>query len=149
MKFNKKFFLILALVALVAGLLPTAAFASGIKTRGFVQIDKYSVLSTQPMTLEFKGHLACQKVDISTSVVGKTIYVTLTDAKDVSSGIRCADIQNKGFGRQVSLGVLVPGNYTVYVNMDSNGRWQKKLKLVAPMLPTATPAASSPAPANP
>ena len=149
MKFSKKFFLILALVALVASLLPTAAFASGIKTKGFVQIDKYSVLSTQPLTLEFKGHLACQKVDISTSVVGKTIYVTLLDAKVIGGGVPCDDARSKTFTRRVSLGVLVPGNYTVYVNMDSNGRWQKKLKLVAPMLPTATPAAASPAPANP
>ena len=145
MKFNTKFFLILALVALIAGLLPTAAFASGIKTRGFAQIDKYSVLSAQPMTIEFKGHLACQKVDISTSVVGKTIYVTLMDAKVIGGGVPCDDAPSKGFTKQVSLGALVPGNYTVYVNMDGNGRWQKKLKLIAPMLPTTTPAASSPA----
>lgn len=148
MKFNKKFFLILALVALVATLLPTAAFASGIKTKGFVQIDKYSILSTQPLTIQFKGHFACQKVDISYSVVGKNIYVTLMDAKVIGGGIPCDDTRSKGFTKQVSLGVLVPGNYTVYVNLDSSGRWQKKFKLVAPMLPT-TPAVGSPVPSKP
>jgi len=149
MKFNKKFFLILALVALVAALLPTAAFAGGIKTKGFVQIDKYSVLSTQPLMLEFKGHLACQKVDISASVVGKNIYVDLKDAKIIGAGKPCDDVRSKGFTKQVSFGVLVPGTYTVYVNLDSSGKWQKKFKVVAPMLSTATPAAASPVPVKP
>ena len=146
MKFNKKFFLILALVALVATLLPTAAFAAGLKTKGFVQVDKYSIVSTQPMTIQFKGHLACQKVDISSSVVGKNIYVTLLDAKIIGGGIPCDDARSKGFTKQVSLGVLVPGTYTVYINPDGNGRWQKKFMLVAPMLPAGTPV---PAPAKP
>jgi hypothetical protein len=146
MKFNKKFFLILALVALVAALLPTAAFASGIKTRGFVQVDKYSVLSTLPMTLQFKGHLACQKVDISSSVIGKSIYVDLRDAKIIGAGKPCTDTSGKSFTKQVSLGVLVPGNYTVYINANGNGKWQKKFKVVAPMLPTPMPAVASPAP---
>ena len=141
MKFNKKFFLILALIALVASMLPTAAFAAGIKTKGFAQVDKYSILSTQPLTLQFKGHLACDRVDIAGSVIGKNIYVSIKDVKMMGTGRPCDDSRSKSYLKELSLGTLVPGTYTVYINPDGN-KWDKKFKVLAPMLPTATPAAS-------
>ena len=143
MKFSKKFFIVLGLVALLASLFATTAFAGGIKTRGFAVVDKYAVLSNQPLTMQFKGHLACDKVDISGSVSGKNIYVSLQDVKFIGGGKPCDDKRTKGFTKQISFTNLVPGSYTVYVNSDGNGKPQKKFKIVAPLLPTPTPTGAS------
>jgi hypothetical protein len=140
MKFSKKFFIVLGLVAMLASLFVSTAFAGGIKTKGFAVVDKYAVLSNQPLTLQFKGHLACDKADISGSVSGKNLYVSLRDVKFIGGGKPCDDNRSKGFTKQISFTNLVPGNYTVYVNPDGNGKWQKKFKVVAPLLPTPTPA---------
>jgi hypothetical protein len=143
MKFSKKFFIVLGLVALLASLFVTTAFAGGIKTKGFAVVDKYAVLSNQPLTLQFKGHLACDKVEVSSAVSGKDIYVTLKDVKFIGNGKPCKDSRPYGFTKQISFTSLVPGNYTVYVNSDGNGKWQKKFKIVAPLLPTPTPAGTA------
>ena len=143
MKFSKKLFIVLGLVALLTSLFASTAFAGGIKTRGFAVVDKYSVLSSQPLTLQFKGHLACDKALISGSVSGKNITVTILDTKTIGGGKPCVDNRPKAFTKQISFGNLVPGTYTVYVNPDGNGKWQKKFKIVAPLLPTPTPAGAS------
>jgi hypothetical protein len=106
-------------------------------------VDKYAVLSNQPLTLQFKGHLACDKVEITSAVSGKDIYVTLKDIKFIGGGKPCKDDRPYGFTKQISFATLVPGVYTVYVNPDGNGKWQKKFKVVAPLLPTPTPASTS------
>jgi hypothetical protein len=136
----KKLFFLTVLVALVAALLPTAAFADQIKVKDFAQVDKFSVVSTNPMTLQFKGWIGCDKAIISGSVSGKNLYVSILDAKTVGGGKACDDKHSRPYTKQISFGTLVPGNYTVYVNVDGNGKPQKKFKLVAPMLPTPTPA---------
>ncbi|MCX6068662.1 MAG: hypothetical protein NT121_23430 [Chloroflexi bacterium] len=139
----KKMFYLTVLVALVAALLPGAAFADQIKVKEFAQVDKYALVSAQPMTLQFKGWIGCDKAVISGSVNGKNLYVNILDAKTVGGGKPCDDLRNRAFTKQISFGTLVPGNYTVYVNVDEYGKPQKKFKLVAPMLPT--PTASTPA----
>jgi len=136
----KKLFYLTVLVALVAALLPTAAFADQIKIKDFAQVNKYAVLSTNPMTLQFKGWIGCDKAVISGKVDGKNLYVTILDAKTIGGAKACADQRNRAFTKRISFGTLVPGNYTVYVNVGPNGKPQKKFKLVAPMLPTPTPA---------
>jgi hypothetical protein len=135
----KKLFQVTILVALVAALLPTAAFAEQIKVKDFARVDKYAVVSVNPMTLQFHGWIGCDKAAISGTVSGKDIYVTILDTKTIGGRKACDDKRNRAFTKQVSLGTLVPGNYTVYINMDSNGKPQKKFKVVAPMLPTPTP----------
>ena len=142
MKFSKKFFIVLGLVAMLTSLWASTAFADSIKTKGFAEVDKYAVLSAQPLTLQFKGHLACDKALISGSVSGKSIYVNILDAKTIGGGKACVDNRPKSFTKQISFASLVPGTYTVYVNSDGNGKWQKKFKVVAPLLPTPTPAAA-------
>ena len=137
----KKMFLIVVLVALVAATLPTAALADQIKTKDFAQVSKYAVLNTRPLVLEFKGQIGCDKAVVSGSVVGKTIYATIVDAKRIGGGKACDDHRNKGFTKQIAYGSLVPGTYTVYVNLNSNGKWQKKFQVVIPVVPAPTQAA--------
>jgi hypothetical protein len=136
----KKVFFITVLVALLAALLPTAAFADQIKVKDFAQVDKYAVVSVNPMTLQFKGWIGCDKAVISGKVDGKNLYVTILDAKTVGGGKACNDKHNRAYSKQISFGTLVPGTYTVYINMNENGKWQKKFQVVAPLLPTPTPA---------
>jgi hypothetical protein len=141
MNFRQKLFVVLGLVALLTSLVASTAFAGGIKTKGFAVVDKYAVLSSQPLTLQFKGHLACDKAEISGTVSGKDIYVTLKDVKFIGNGKPCKDSRPYGFTKQISFTNLVPGVYTVYVNPEG-GNWQKKFRVTAPLLATATPAAS-------
>jgi hypothetical protein len=143
MKFSKKLFIVFGLVALLTGLVASTAFAANVKTKGFAVVDKYAVLNSQPMTLQFKGHLACDQATISGSVSGKNLYVSILDTKNIGGGKPCDDSRSKSFTRQVTFPGLVPGVYTVYVNADGSGKWQKKFKVVAPLYPTPTPANAS------
>jgi hypothetical protein len=141
----KKLFFILTLVALVAASLPAAVFAQAPADEGkfkqFASINKYSVQSMQPLVLRFSGQIACDKAVVATSANGKDLYVTISDIKVVASGKPCSSTQNKGYTKQVNFGVLTPGTYTVYVNLNTNGKFEKKFKVVAPALPvTKTPA---------
>jgi hypothetical protein len=140
MKFSKKLFIVFGLVALLTGLFASTAFAGGIKTKGFAVVDKYAVLSNQPLTIQFKGHLACDQAMISGSVSGKSLYVSILDTKNIGGGKPCDDSRSKSYTRQFTFSGLVPGVYTVYVNADGSGKWQKKFKVVAPLYPTPTPA---------
>ena len=144
MKFSKKFFIVLGLVALLTSLWASTALAGGLKVKGFAEVTKYAVLNTRPITLQFKGHLACDQALISGSVSGKTINVTILDVKNIGSGKPCKDERTKSYTKEISFTGLVPGIYTVYVNPDGNGKWQKKFKVVAPVLPTPTPAPAQP-----
>lgn len=139
MKFSKKLFIVFGLVALLTSLMASTAFAANVKTKGFAVVDKYAMLNTQPMTLQFKGHLACDQAMISGSVSGKSLYVTILDTKTIGNGKPCQDARTKSFTKQVAFPGLVPGVYTVYVNPDGNGKWQKKFTVVAPLWPTPTP----------
>ena len=136
----KKLFFLTVLVALVAALLPSAAFADEIKTKDFALVDKYAVVSVRPLVLEFKGHIGCDKAVVSGKVDGKTIYATIVDAKTVGGGKACDDKRNRTYTKQITYGLLVPGVYTVYVNTNSNGKWQKKFQVVIPLAPTPTSA---------
>jgi hypothetical protein len=152
MKFSLKFFIVLGLVAILASLFASTAFAGGIKTRGLVEVTKYAVLNNQPLTLQFKGYFGCDAVQVSGAVRGKEIYVTLQEIKFVGNGKACKDERPYGYTKQISFANLVPGAYTVYVNPDGNGKYQKKFKVVAPLLPTPTlvsTATAAPAPAKP
>ena len=136
----KKIFFITVLVALLAALLHSAAYADQIKVKDFAQVDKYAVLSARPLILEFKGHLGCDKAVVSGSVSGKAIYANIADTKIVGGGKACDDKRNRTYTKQITYGSLVPGTYTVYVNLNSNGKWQKKFQVVIPLAPTPTPA---------
>ncbi len=141
----KKLFFVLTLVALVAASLPGAVFAQVPADEGkfkqFASVTKYEIKGVQPLVVRFSGQIACDKAVLTSSTNAKNLYVTISDIKMVGGGKPCNPTQNKGYTREVNFGVLAPGTYTVYVNLNSNGKFEKKFKVVAPALPvTKTPA---------
>ena len=144
MKFSKKFFIVLGMVSLLAVLFTSVAFAGGTKIARFASVVKVTTINNQPATFRLLGSYACSKVQLSSSVSGKVISIYAYDLKAVGNGIPC-DTKISGYRKDVTVGTLVPGNYTVLINPDGQGNAQKKLKFVAPMLPaTATPAPAKP-----
>ena len=140
MKFSQKFFIVLGLVALLASLFASTAFAGGAKISRFASVSKVTVVNNQPATFRLLGAITCTKVQLASSVSGKTISIYAYDLKEIGNGQPCDS--SKGYRREITVSPLVPGNYTVLINPDGNGKAQKKLKFVAPMLPTPTPAAA-------
>lgn len=143
MKFSKKFFIMLGLVSLLATAFVTTAFAAGGKEvyQQHATITKAKVVTTGPgaATIRVMGNYTCDKVRTSASVSGKTIYIEVWDVKN--KGNDC-DHENT-FGRDLSFKSLVPGKYTVLVNVHpKTNQAQRKLKnLVIPVYPaTPTPA---------
>jgi len=141
MKFSKKFLVMLGLVALLTASLVTSAFASDTRLMGFARVDKVKMLDDQPASFSLLGSYTCDRVQVSSSVEGKTISIYARDVKVKHSGTKCDS--SKSFKRSVNLGTLVPGKYTVLINPDGSGKAQKKFSFIAPMLPT--PAPTSPA----
>ena len=121
MKFGKKFFIVLGLVAILASLFVTVASAESINFEVTpLQVDKYSVESAPPLTtLDFVGSMPCSGiVNASNSVAGKNIYITIQTLKNIQTWM-C--VPEKIFTKSISFKNLVPGaSYTVYINKDSN-----------------------------
>lgn len=138
MQVSKKFFVILGLVALLAATLFTTAFAADTRVVKFATVVKVKVLEDQPATFRLLGSYTCDKVQVNTSVSGKVITIYVYDVKNKHTGQGCD--KATGFSKEIRIGSLIPGTYTVLVNPESNGKAQKKLKgFIAPLIP-ATPA---------
>ena len=139
MKFSKKFFLVLGLVAILASLFASTALAADTRTVRYANVSKIRVMDDQPATFRLLGNYTCDKVQFNTSVSGKTITVYAYDAKVRYTGHGCDT--TKSFLREITVGPLVPGVYTILVNPNENGKGQKILKgFIAPMIPTPTAA---------
>jgi len=141
MKFRKKFLLVLTLVALLTTLIASSAFAAGAKEvyQQHASVSKAKVMSTGPgaATIRVMGNYTCDKIRAHTSVSGKTIYIEVWDVKN--KGNDCDN--HDSYTRDLSFKSLVPGKYTVLVNLHpKTGQAQRKLtNLVIPVYP-ATPA---------
>lgn len=140
MKFSQKFFVVLGLVAILASLFASTALAGGTKIARFASVSKVTVVNNQPATFRLLGEITCTKVQLNSSISGKTISIYAYDLKEIGNGQPCG--ASKGFRREITVGPLIPGTYTVLINPDGEGQAQKKLKFVAPLLPTPTPAAA-------
>lgn len=140
MKFSKKFLLILSLVAILATLFTTSAFAASTRVVRPATVLSLKVLDDQPATFRLLGDYTCDSVEIKASVSGKTITITADDVKVKYNGKSCGNA--KSFRRDLNLGTLVPGVYTIVVNPISGGKPQKTIKgFIAPLIPsTPTPA---------
>ncbi len=144
MKFSKKFFLILglALAALLTAAFATTAFAAGGKEvyQQYATVTKAKVVTTGPgaVSIRVMGTYTCDKIRTNAAVSGKTISIEVWDVKN--KGNECN--QANTFGRTLSFTALVPGKYTVLVNVHpDSGQPQRKLKdLVIPVYPTPTAA---------
>ena len=137
MKFAKKLLPILALVAILATLFTSVAFAatpSATRVVRLADVTTLKVLDDQPATFRLAGTYTCDFVDIKATVSGKLITITASDVKVMYTGKPCGAIKN--FRRDVNLGVLVPGIYKVVVNPVVNAKPQKVLTgFIAPILP--------------
>jgi hypothetical protein len=139
MKFSKKLFIVLGLVALLTAAFATTAFAADTRVVRYASVVKVKVLDDQPATFRLLGNYTCDRVRFSTSVSGKTITIYANDVKVRYTGRGC-DASNS-FRRDITVGPLVPGIYTILVNPNENGKGQKILKgFIAPMIPTPTAA---------
>lgn len=144
MKFSKKFFIVFGLVAMLTGLFATTALAANTRIVRLATVTKIKVLDDQPATFRLLGSYTCDKVQVNSFVSGKVITIYANDVKNKYTGRGCDTTTS--FGKDISLGTLVPGTYTVLVNPDANGKPQKKLKgFIAPLIPV-TPAPAVPVP---
>jgi hypothetical protein len=102
-------------------------------------VTKAKVISTGPgaAAIRVMGTYTCDKVRTNVSVSGKTISIEVWDVKN--KGNDCNNSHT--YTRDLSFKSLVPGKYTVLVNLHpKTGQAQRKLKdLVIPVYP-ATPA---------
>jgi len=135
----KKLFFITALVAMLAtaALPATSALAMTTRNIRFAVVDKVTVVAAQPASFRLRGTYTCDKVQVSSSVHGKIINIDVWDVKIVGGGNKCNTKQ--AFNRVVTVGVLVPGKYTVYINQINPGLAQKKFTFIAPLILTPTP----------
>ena len=141
MKFSKKFFLILGLVALLTAAFATTAFAADMRVVRNASVVKVTVLNNQPATFCLLGSYTCDKVQINSFVTGKVINIYAYDIKNMYTGKGCG--ASKGFRKDISVGNLVPGTYTVLINPDANGKSQKVIKgFIVPLIPTPVPSAT-------
>ena len=139
MNFGKKLFLVLSLAALLVAGLVTTAFAAETRVVKFASVAKVKVLDDQPATFSLLGDYTCDSVDVQASVTGKTIYINAYDVKVKHTGKGCDN--DRSYKRTISVGNLVPGTYTILVNVGENGKAAKKIKgFVAPVFATAVPA---------
>jgi hypothetical protein len=135
----KKLFLVTAVLAVLASVLPaTSAFALTTRIVGFAKVDKITVVTDQPASFRIRGTYTCDKPQLVSSVQGKVINIDVWNVKIVGGGTKCET--QKAFNRVITVGVLVPGKYTVYVNQISPGHAAKKFTFTAPLiLTTPTP----------
>ena len=137
MKFGKKLFIVLGLVAILASLFVTTAFAGGptgdMGAGSPVKVDKYDIIIAPPLTiLQLQGKALCGSVvqQPSSLVSGKKIYITVQFLK---FGGLCAYPTSERWGKQVSFTNLTPGaTYTVYINPGNSAGGIKSFKFVAP-----------------
>lgn len=138
-KFSKFFLMLGALAILVsafAAVAPASAAPAGQEIyQKHAQITKAKVMSTGPgaVTVRVMGSYTCDKVRYDGYVSGKTIYVEVWDVKNKGN-----DCKNSGsFSRNLSFTNLVPGKYTVLVNVNpSTGKHQRVIKnVVIPVYP--------------
>lgn len=141
MKFSKKFLLVLSLVAVLATVFTTSAFAASSRVVRPANVTVLKVLDAQPATFRLLGDYTCDSVELKASVSGKVITIVANDVKTMYTGKACGG--SKNFRRDVTVGTLVPGTYTIVINPASSGKPQKIIKgFIAPLIPaTATPAA--------
>ena len=138
MKFGKKFFLVLGLVAILASLFATTAFAAETRVAKYAGVTKIMAINNQPAAFRLLGSFTCDKVQLNSSVSGKVISIYAYDVKIRYTGRGCDT--SKSYRKDLTVGTLVPGTYTVLVNPDGTGKAQKTFTFIAPMLPTSTPA---------
>ncbi len=145
MKFNKKLFSVLTLAALFLALFTTSAFAFSTRVVRLAQVTDLKVLDDQPATFRLRGTYTCDFVEFKADVSGKTITLTALDTKVKYTGTGCDT--PRLFRRDINVGTLVPGVYTVVVNPDANGKGQKVIKgFIAPLIATVTPLPAVPTP---
>jgi hypothetical protein len=133
-KINKKFFLTLGMVVLLATLLVTSACAGDTRIVRFASVTDVKVLGDQPATFRLAGSYTCNQVKVESFVSGKTIYINAYDVKIKYTGQGCDNLTK--FRKNVNVGRLVPGVYTIVVNPDANGKGQKVIKgFIAPLIP--------------
>jgi len=142
MKFSKKFLLILSLVAILATLFTTSAFAGSSRVVRPANITVLKVLDDQPATFRLLGDYTCDSVEIQARVSGKVITIIANDVKIQYTGKGCGG--SKNFRRDITVGTLVPGTYTIVINPISGGKPQKHIKGFIATLNPATPAAPAP-----
>jgi hypothetical protein len=132
-KFSKKFFVVLGLVALLASLFVTGASAEGIKADvTALQVDQYAVASGPSLiTLKFVGAMPCSGIVLPASEVeGRDIYITIQTLKNVQSWM-C--VPQKTFTKSFSFTNLKPGaRYAVHINPGSNVKGIKLFWFVVP-----------------
>lgn len=139
----KKIILLLGLAALLIS--TTAPFPVSAATAPkeiymwHAEITKLKLLSTGPGSLSVRvlGNYSCDKVRYHSRIVRKTIYIEVWDVKNKKN-----DCTNSNtFGRDLSFSRLVPGKYTVLVNVDpETGKAQRQLSgIVVPVYPSPTP----------
>lgn len=141
-KFSK-FFLMFGALAILFSAFAAAApvSADGAKEvyQQHAQITKARVVSTGPgaVTVRVNGGYACDKVRTNAYVSGKTIYIEVWDVKNKGN-----DCKNSSkFTRDLSFTKLVPGVYTVRVNVNpKTGKHQRVIRnVIIPVYPDATP----------
>ena len=108
----------------------------------FAPATKVALVSTAPYsaTIRVTGSYTCDKVRVTQKVVGKTIYIELWDTKN--RGSECNG--SNSYKQTITLSPLVPGKYTVLVNVNpETGKAGKQLKnVIVPVGATPTPAAA-------
>lgn len=138
MNTRKKLFVTLGLVVLLAAILFTTVLAADTRVVRFASVNKVMVVDDQPAIFTLLGSYTCDKAQLYGYVSGKNIYINAYDIKTRYTGRSCGN--ERSFKRTVSVGNLVPGTYTILINVNENGQAAKKIKnFVAPVLPTATP----------
>ena len=141
--------LVFALVAMLAtAIVPgSAAFALLPRNVHYATVNKVTVVSTMPASFRLRGTYTCDKVQITSAVSGKSIWIYAYDVKNPGSTNKCLKAQ--GFNRVVNFGKLAPGKYTVWVNPTEPGLAAKKFTFIVPGLPTRTPIVVQPFPGQP
>ena len=143
-KFSKFFLMLGALAILVsafAAVAPVSADGAKEVYQQHAQITKARVMSTGPgaVTVRVMGDYACDKVRTNAYVSGKTIYIEVWDVKN--KGNECKN--GERFTRDFSFTNLVPGKYTVRVNVNpKTGKHQRVIRnVIIPVYPASTPGA--------
>ena len=75
MKISKKLFVVLSLVAVLAGLFATTAFAANTRVVRYADVNTFKVLDNQPATFRLLGSYTCDSVQVNAVVSGKIISV--------------------------------------------------------------------------
>jgi hypothetical protein len=109
-------------------------------------VHRATLVSTEPYgaTFHVAGNYTCDKVRITGDVVGKTIYINIWDTRNRGTPKECyavwADGGPPSYSRMVTFKPLVPGRYTVFVNVDpETGKHARRINDVIIPVGEATP----------